>query len=193
MGLTPAFTPVHILLLAMIMVVLLDRFKCCWYVFALLVFPSTLLHEMSHFLTALITLGKPLRINLIPQRKAGGFQLGTIVITNFTWFNSGIISLSPLLLIPCALLILQVGVPLTTSLLQMVFFAYLLASMIYGCFPSILDWRIAWRHPFGSMIAFSFICLTIYIAIDGESLRRIEKFVEFEKFKHHFIEFIRIR
>jgi hypothetical protein len=166
------FSHAHVLFLAMIMVALLDRFKQRWYLFALLALPSTFMHELTHFLTALITLGKPVGMNLLPQRSASGYQLGQVTIANPTWFNRGIIGLAPLLLIPGALVVLREGVPVRASLSPGVLFAYLLASMIYGCFPSVTDWRMARKSPLGLLAALSLICFAVYGVVAGSSLNR---------------------
>lgn len=158
---------IYILFLAMILVALLDRLKHRFHLFALLALPSTFLHELTHYLVALVARGQPVGFSLLPLRHAHGYQLGRVRIANPTWFNRGVIGLSPLLLIPLALLVLREQVPVRATLWSGLAYAYLLSSMIYGCFPSSADWRMAWQSPIGLLAALALVCCAVFVVVGG--------------------------
>lgn len=171
------FSHTYVLFLAMIVVALLDRFKHRFYLFSLFALPSTFMHELTHFLAAIVTWGKPVGFSLLPQRGATGYQLGQVTIANPTWFNRGLISLAPLLLVPLTLVVLQGLVPVRVTFWPGILYAYLLASMIYGCFPSRTDWRMATKSPIGLLGALMLICCSIYSVVAGNPMSRIVKYL----------------
>jgi hypothetical protein len=59
-----------------ISVALLDRLKHHFLVFAICALPGTLLHEMSHFLVAALTGGRPSSFSVIPRRVGAAYVLG---------------------------------------------------------------------------------------------------------------------
>ena len=70
--------------------------------YALLVWPGTLLHELSHWLVALVLGGRPSSLSVVPSRTERGWRLGAVGVRNVRWFNALPIGAAPLLLAPLA-------------------------------------------------------------------------------------------
>ena len=135
-----------ILFLSVLIVALLDRLRHRFWIFSLFALPSTVLHESMHFGMALITNGKPAGFSVLPHREGNSYHLGHVLSRNFTWYNRGLISLAPLLLIPLAWACLA-WLPERTELMVGAAWAYLFGSMLYGSLPSTTDWQSAWAAP----------------------------------------------
>ena len=78
------------------------------YLFSLFLLPGTLVHELSHFLVALILNGQPTKLSIFPHRTDKGVLLGHVICNNPTWYNSLFIGLSPLLLLPLSVYFLYI-------------------------------------------------------------------------------------
>jgi hypothetical protein len=135
-----------VLFTAVLIIALLDRLKHRFAVFALLAFPSTLAHEIMHFVVALIFGGKPSAMQLWPKRQSNNYALGHVVVRNSTRFNIGPIAIAPLLLIPLAWYLLRY-VPTKPSWWQVLLWGAVIGSLLYGSLPSGADWRLAWKAP----------------------------------------------
>lgn len=157
-----------VLFTAVLVIALLDQLKHRFVAFALLALPSTLAHEFSHFVVALLLGGRPSGMQLWPTRQGNHYALGHVTVRNSTWFNLGPISLAPLLLIPLAWYLLRF-VPAKPSWWEVLLWGGLLGSLLYGSLPSGADWKLAFRAP--SSIA------VIVVALMG-----IAWFVVFHKF-----------
>src|SRR5688572_29199551 len=72
------------------------------WLFALLVLPGTTLHEVAHWLVAVLSNGRPHAPSVIPNFAGRRWTLGEVVIANPTWYNRAPIALAPLLLLPLA-------------------------------------------------------------------------------------------
>lgn len=60
---------------------------------------GTFLHEASHWLVALVLLGRPIGFSIIPVRQAdGSLQLGAVRVGNLRWWNAVFIGCAPLAL-----------------------------------------------------------------------------------------------
>ena len=65
---------------------------------AILFLPGTMLHEGWHWLIAFLTDGQPTRLSLIPKKASNGkWILGSVSISNLTWYNGLPIGLAPLM------------------------------------------------------------------------------------------------
>lgn len=115
-----------------------------WYSFISL--PSTFAHEMTHFLLALLTNGKPEDMNIVPHRKTQGLkEYWVLGFVSFypKWYNGSLIALAPLFLIfPVIFLFNQV------SILTLFPYSIISAYLLIGSLPSTTDLNIAIRYPF---------------------------------------------
>ena len=154
------------LFLSVLMISSLDRIQHRFVVFSLLALPSTFFHETMHFIVALITNGKPVAFSVLPRRKGNVYHLGHVITSNSTFYNTGLISLAPLLLIPLAWLLLRM-LPDRNVLWQAATWSYVMASMIYGSLPSKEDWRNAWATPISTAAILLVILFSGYLLVSG--------------------------
>ncbi len=113
-------------------------------IFSIAAFPGTLLHEFLHFIAGLLTFGRPTGFSVIPRRVSRGYALGSVRFAHVRWYNAWLIGLAPLLLLPMALFLLVWRVQgLHGFVLMEIFWAYLLATLIYASMPSWPDIKIA--------------------------------------------------
>lgn len=153
-----------VLFTAVLVIALLDQLKHRFAAFALLALPSTLAHETTHFVVALLLGGKPSGMQLWPTRQGNHYALGHVTVRNSTWFNLGPISLAPLLLIPLAWYLLRY-VPAKPSWWEVLLWGALLGSLLYGSLPSGADWKLAIRAPIGSALVLLILAAGFWLAL----------------------------
>lgn len=115
--------------------------------FSLAALPSTLAHELAHFLFSFVTGGQPAGINLIPRRDGNRYTLGSVTIRNARWWNCTLIGFAPVSLLPIAY---WVSISKYGSLSfsgTSAAAVYITASLIHGCVPSTQDVRVAFGSP----------------------------------------------
>lgn len=115
---------------------------------AFLALPSTLLHELCHYLVAYITGSRPAPMNLVPQRTEDSWVLGSVSF-HARWFSAAFVALAPLLLLGLAWM-LWPGEALTGWFVD-AWTGALFGWCLIGAWPSRTDWGIAFRHPAGLM------------------------------------------
>lgn len=121
--------------------------------FALLVWPGTVLHELSHWGVALLLGGKPTAPDLVPVRtERGRWRLGSIGIRRVRWFNALPIGLAPLLLAPAAVWLLLHATRTPATHWSHWLGLYGVAAIAASCLPSIADWKIVASRPLGSLL-----------------------------------------
>lgn len=125
----------------------------------LVALPSTILHELAHFLTALILGCHPTLPSVIPRPEGRGWRLGS-VSARITWLTAFPVALAPLLLLPAAFLIAP------HVHLQPVAQAALLPFILRACTPSMPDLKIAFSSFAGNLLWFaaSFASLFLILA-----------------------------
>ncbi|MEM7428055.1 MAG: hypothetical protein AAF441_18330 [Pseudomonadota bacterium] len=117
-----------------------------FWLFFYFTFLSILLHELAHFVVALVTNGKPRGLSLIPEQTLNGVVLGKMLSANTRWYNGTLIALAPLLLWGLAYwfffaLVLNEARPWLLAVK-----IFLLASLIEGGLPSPSDFRLAAKY-----------------------------------------------
>ena len=111
--------------------------------------PATILHELCHWLVALVTGSCPGFPSVWPRRVPGGWTLGSVQFQAKAW-TAGWVALAPLALLgPLSAWGLVHWEPKTATQnwLGGVFFAY----TAWGSIPSWADWVIALKHPLGTI------------------------------------------
>jgi hypothetical protein len=118
---------------------------------SVLTLPSTCLHELTHYLMALVTKGRPDKFNLSPQKTAdGGYVLGYVTFVP-TWYNAPIVGLAPLLLVPLAGLAYLAGAE--AAFTGKVLWGLLAGTCLNGGIPSRVDLAFVIRYPFWLLVA----------------------------------------
>lgn len=109
------------------------------YIFFIYVIPATLLHEISHWICALLLNGKPSTLSIIPKAKENGYILGSVTFVP-KWYNAFLIGFSPILLSATALYLFLSNNALIVS--------PLFYWLISGGIPSFQDIKVAFRYSF---------------------------------------------
>ena len=134
-------TPVDIAAIAgMFLLIRLARRAGMW-IYALVALPGTALHELSHYVVALVLGGAPSFPSLLPTRTEKGWRLGQVA------FRAGhvramFVGMAPLLLAPLAwwwavTLLAPASGPLYAL------HAWVVAALLQACLPSKTDWKLA--------------------------------------------------
>ena len=121
------------------------------WLFAVLVLPGTIVHELSHFIVGLILGGMPSWLSVWPKFDENGSRYGYVEFRNINWFNAAPIGLSPLI-IPFGMWNHFATTGDTTVL-------YFLPWLWWAAVPSLTDWKIASK----SLIAYSAIGAGLFI------------------------------
>lgn len=121
-----------------------------WFILRL---PSTLLHELAHFLVALVLGARPSRLSLIPRKLPnGGYQLGAVEFSA-RWTTAGLVALAPLF---CGLASMLVAWELARAQDAFAPGIWFVLSAAAGR-PSSADWGLALRYPVSGFLAIA-IC-----------------------------------
>ncbi len=117
--------------------------------YALLVWPGTFLHELAHWLVALISGGEPTSLSVVPARSERGWRLGAVGIRRVRWYNALPIGAAPLLLAPLAVFALLHATRVEATSWTHWAVLYLAVSAAVSCLPSLTDWKLVASRPIG--------------------------------------------
>ena len=132
------------------------RFNGYWF----LAWPGTIVHELLHWVTAVVLGGRPTAISVVPDGIAGNSEcrnLGYVRLSNINWFNAAPIALAPMLALPMVLAVAN-GM---TGPIDWVMLA-VLSSVLSQCFPSQADLGIAFHSAFGVLFWILVVGATVY-------------------------------
>jgi hypothetical protein len=116
-------------------------------------FPATLAHELTHLVLGLVSLGRPSRLRLWPQRRGHGYVMGAVTFDNVRWYNGLIIGLAPLVLLPAALVLLVWRARTAGFGVHEAAWIYAIACLAYASLPSLQDLRIALASSWLALLA----------------------------------------
>lgn len=112
--------------------------------------PATVLHELAHFLVALVLGARPSSISVWPKRLADGSrQLGSVV------FEARALSAAWVALAPLAWAVVAyylVSRPSSGQVMQELMSGTCCAVLFSACIPSAADVHIALRYPAGLLV-----------------------------------------
>ncbi len=127
-----------ITLVLLIAVVWLRRWPL---LYALSILPGTIAHELLHFLAGWVTGAKPTSLSIIPRLKTGGgWVLGSVVFTNLRWWNSPLVGLAPLALLPCSVYLFFASMPLPLLSISGTGIKLVAVQFLIAGWPSPTDW-----------------------------------------------------
>lgn len=87
--------------LAVMLLVLTQRLRRWPALYAVLTWPGTLAHELLHYVAGLVTGARPVSLTIIPRKEAGGiWVLGEVAFARLRWWNSVLVAMAPLILLP---------------------------------------------------------------------------------------------
>lgn len=152
-----------IIISTLVLVVLLRGLRRYFVLFWLAALPGILFHELSHWLLAFVSNGRPCFPRMLPKRVPGGYVLARVPVRNPTWYNGAFIGLAPLLLIAMAFVAIVYGSPESWSWAQawrIVLIPVVAAECLVECAPSPADWRIA-RKTLWPVVA-AVVCVMVF-------------------------------
>lgn len=130
------------------------------YILSLIFLPGTIIHELSHFFTAIILFVRVGNINIFPIVEEDGIQLGSVQIEKADIIRRIIIGLAPVatgtLIIIASLWFFRNGLFTTSSIWQTAIFLYLIFAISNTMFSSKKDLE-------GALVFFVTIFTTIII------------------------------
>jgi hypothetical protein len=116
-------------------------------VFALVAWPGTLAHELSHALCGAVLGGKPKSMTLWPKSLGNGqWQLGGVSFTNLKWWSAPWTAMAPMLLAPLSLALAYTwAYPYWVSgdLPAAAASLYVCATILQASWPSAKDFEVA--------------------------------------------------
>lgn len=118
---------------------------------ALFEMPGTIFHELSHFIMGILTNAQPTKISVWPEQNDDGtWSMGSVTLSNITWYNCLPVGLAPLLMFPAAFWIERNFFEyIEFGLLSGIAYLLLIVTLIENCLPSKADIRIAFSDPRG--------------------------------------------
>jgi hypothetical protein len=111
------------------------------WLYALVALPGTLMHELAHFVVALLLRAQPEFPSLVPTRVQGGWRMGSVAFRAGP-VRAAPIALAPLLLLPLAwwwtvAIMPRADWPLLAAA------AWIAGALLSACLPSPTDLRLA--------------------------------------------------
>lgn len=125
--------------------------------FSAVTLPGTFLHELAHYLSALVMNGNPGNFNLIPS----GDTLGSVTFYP-NWYNAASVAMAPFLLAPLTAFFALIAAK-ASSIQQTLLGSYFAACSWVACTPSPQDFSIALSVPTSWPFAALFLGLTTYV------------------------------
>ncbi|MEO6065556.1 MAG: hypothetical protein ABIP49_07265 [Lysobacterales bacterium] len=146
----PTLTVPDLAFIALVLVVI-HLAKRWMPLYALLVWPGTVLHELAHWLVAKLLVGQPTSLSVVPVRAERGWRLGSVGMRQVRWFNALPIGLAPFLLAPLAVLALFQAGRFEAAGWAHWALLYVAASAAASCLPSLTDWKLVASRPLGAL------------------------------------------
>ena len=131
------------ILYSLIFILILNALKNRSFIIITLILPGTLLHEISHFLMSMITNGKPVSLSLIPKRRGQTWVLGSVTSSNVKWYNAFFIGMSPFLLIPLSIILMNYFMDYKSP--YFLLNSFLVSTFVLASIPSTTDFKIAFK------------------------------------------------
>lgn len=124
--------------------------------------PGTILHELAHYVYALILNGRPGSFSIFPTVVDGGKMdsYGHITFMPNFW-NAATVVMAPILAIPASVFLMVFG----SSRSPLVNFLCIWAASVgfYSAEPSRADWSIAFAYPLSFVFAVPILLFSIWV------------------------------
>ncbi len=113
------------------------------YAYALIWWPGTVAHELSHFIVGLFLGADPARLSVLPRhnKATGELVLGEVVFSNLRWWNKLPVGIAPLVILaPIGALLVYKSLPLPQVSIEALLLEFAALQCFVGCWPSPTDW-----------------------------------------------------
>ncbi len=139
--------------------------------YSLFVLPGTFLHELCHFVVAILFWGKPRHLTIVPHHTAENrVTLGSVTCYRLNNLNSFPIAMAPLLilLIP-VFLYSRLNIGVHTSPYCIILILYILFSVLPAAWPSMVDINMALTKPVGTAawLVLTYLLLSRQLSFTG--------------------------
>lgn len=134
------------------------------YLFAVLFFPGTFIHEMSHFLAALFLLVPVGKIELFPERIERGIKMGSVAIEKTDPVRRTLVGVAPII---SGLTIIFISTSLTLPIWVHLIIVFEVGNTM---FSSSEDLK-------GSWILFFLIPILFILKIDWSTIQKVDAFL----------------
>ena len=113
------------------------------YVYVIVWWGSTILHELTHWLIGFLLGAKPAQMDLVPRRdpQSGALILGSVSFNNLRWWNKLPVATAPLLLLPFGFWLFLKSLPYPLISLNTLLLDLAVLQCVEGFWPSGTDWR----------------------------------------------------
>ena len=131
------------------------------YAYALIWWPATIAHELSHFIVGLLLGANPTKLTALPRYNAatGGLVLGEVVFTNLRWWNKLPVGIAPLIILaPAGALLVYKTLPLPQVSIETLQLEFAALQCFVGCWPSPTDWT----HTRPTLYALTGLALLVF-------------------------------
>lgn len=115
----------------------------------LVYFVGTFFHEVAHFITSLLTNGKPRWFSILPSKtvdeKTGrtSYVLGYVSSNNLRWYNVGLVSMAPIILVPVAFFVYENFTSyVEINIYTYVLYIFTMITLIFSAIPSSADFSL---------------------------------------------------
>ena len=137
------------------------------WLYALVALPGTLMHELAHFIVALLLRAQPEFPSLLPRRMDGGWRMGSVA------FRAGPVRAAPIALAP--LLLFPLAWWWTVAIMPRFTWPWLAAAawiagaLLSACLPSPADLRLA-RPALLGLAVVALVALGLWLAVRNNVL-----------------------
>jgi hypothetical protein len=145
--------------------------------------PGTIIHESMHYISSLITNGRPVRFTILPKFKKDKIILGSVANANITWYNSFIIGFAPLITLWLLILYADNYMNLTDSVLFALIQLFLFYIIAIGSVPSGQDVKVAFTYMIPGFILF---VLLIFLFIVYFHIFSIDSLLMFDEMNNSY-------
>lgn len=131
------------------------------YLYAALLWPGTVAHELLHYLAGLAFGARPLSLGVIPRRRPeGGWVLGSVSFARLRWWNSVPVGLAPLALVPAGAWIFVESASLPVWSMPALGLKLLATQCLLAGWPSPRDWA----HAIVGLLVLAAIAVSLWLA-----------------------------
>jgi len=94
-----------------------------------------------HFIGSVISFGFPYKFSIIPKKNEGNqYTMGHVTSFNVTWYNTFIINIAPIFLVPIAFGIYKYFfLYVDETILNFIIWIFLIVSLLFSSIPSSVD------------------------------------------------------
>ncbi|WP_415397814.1 hypothetical protein [Sulfurimonas sp. CS5] len=133
-------------------------------------FIGTLFHELTHLIVSIATYGKPSWFSILPSKQKNeigetvGYTLGYVRNNNLRFYNTFLVAMAPLLLIPLSYWIyLHFFEYFDKNIWTMISYIFIIVSLLFSSIPSSVDFKLVFNKNIIQNLAIPIIIIYLLI------------------------------